>query len=75
MRPREPAVTDPDREAVVAWRRGRLEAAGVAPTLAAPLAGDEDVDLHALIELIEQGCSPALAARILAPLDPRGEAS
>jgi hypothetical protein len=27
------------------------------------------LDLHALIELIERGCPPGLAARILAPLD------
>ena len=27
------------------------------------------MDLHALIELVEHGCPPELAARILAPLD------
>jgi hypothetical protein len=27
------------------------------------------MDLHALIELVERGCPPELAARILAPLD------
>jgi hypothetical protein len=27
------------------------------------------VDVHALIELVERGCRPELAARILAPLD------
>jgi hypothetical protein len=27
------------------------------------------MDLHALIELIERGCPPELAARILAPLE------
>jgi hypothetical protein len=27
------------------------------------------VDLHALIELVERGCPPVLAARILAPLE------
>ena len=27
------------------------------------------VDLHALIELVERGCPPPLAARIMAPLD------
>jgi hypothetical protein len=27
------------------------------------------MDLHALIELVERGCPPPLAARILAPLD------
>jgi hypothetical protein len=33
------------------------------------LSHDCDLDLHALIELIERGCPPGLAARILAPLD------
>jgi hypothetical protein len=28
-------------------------------------------DLHQLIELVEQGCPPELAVRILAPLEPR----
>jgi hypothetical protein len=27
------------------------------------------VDLHALVKLVERGCPPPLAARILAPLD------
>jgi hypothetical protein len=55
--------------AVVGWRRGRLAAAGFAPDLAARLAGDCRFDLHAVLELIDRGCPPALAARILAPLD------
>jgi hypothetical protein len=55
--------------AVVGWRRGRLLAAGFAPDLAAQLAGDCRFDLHAVLELIDRGCQPALAARILAPLD------
>ena len=37
--------------------------------LAEELACDWRYDLHALIELVERGCEPALAARILAPLD------
>jgi hypothetical protein len=55
--------------AVVGWRRGRLVAAGFTPDLAARLAGDCRVDLHAVLELIDRGCPPPLAARILAPLD------
>jgi hypothetical protein len=54
---------------VVGWRRGRLVAAGFAPDLAARLAGDCRIDLHAVLELVDRGCPPALAARILAPLD------
>jgi hypothetical protein len=61
--------TRPEHGAVVGWRRGRLLAAGFAPDLAARLAADCSVDLHALLELIDRNCPPALAARILAPLD------
>jgi hypothetical protein len=55
--------------AVVGWRRGRLVAAGFAPDLAARLARDCRIDLHTVLELIDRGCPPVLAARILAPLD------
>jgi hypothetical protein len=65
--------TSPDSRAelagVIAWRRGRLLSAGFAPEPAARLAGDCGVDLHALLELIDRGCPPDLAVRILAPLD------
>jgi hypothetical protein len=37
--------------------------------LAWDLAADGDVDLHDLLNLIDRGCPPHLAARILAPLD------
>lgn len=56
---------------VVAWRASQLVAAGFAPQLAAELADVCSYDLHALIELVERGCPPVLAARILAPLDER----
>ena len=54
---------------VVTWRRDRLLEAGFAPRLAARLAAESRCDLHELIELVERGCPPFLAARILAPLD------
>jgi hypothetical protein len=54
---------------VSAWRRERLRRAGFDEGLAARLAGDCAVDLHGLLELVERGCPPHLAARILAPLD------
>jgi len=38
------------------------------------VAQDPAYDLHALIELVERGCPPALAVRILAPLEERGAA-
>jgi hypothetical protein len=51
------------------WRRRRLIAAGFDEPLAAELARGEAVDLHELLVLVDRGCSPQLAARILAPLD------
>jgi hypothetical protein len=41
--------------------------------LADVLAHDGRTDVHALLELIDRGCSPELAARILAPLDSEQE--
>jgi hypothetical protein len=54
---------------IASWRRDRLQDAGFPPPLAERLAADGRYDLHALIELAERGCAPALAARILAPLE------
>jgi len=53
----------------ITWRRVQLEHAGFSPLLAARLAHDSRYDLHRLLELLEQGCSPELAVRILAPLE------
>jgi hypothetical protein len=57
---------------VAEWRRERLIAAGFAADLAVRLAEDCTIDLHAVLELVDRGCRPALAARIFAPLDDRG---
>jgi hypothetical protein len=54
---------------VVGWRRDQLVGSGFPLPLAARLAEDSRYDLHALIELAERGCPPALAVRILAPED------
>jgi hypothetical protein len=59
----------PVAEEVTHWRRDRLLDTGFAPELAAAIACDPRYDLHALIELVEGGCRPDLAVRILAPLD------
>lgn len=53
---------------VVEWRRRSLAEAGFAPELAADLASQARLDLHELLQLIDRGCPPDLAARILAPL-------
>jgi hypothetical protein len=55
--------------AVKRWRREQLVNAGFPLPLAVAVASDSLYDLHALIELVERGCPPELAARILAPLE------
>ena len=52
----------------LAWRRERLVDVGFPRELASRLARDGRYDLHLLIELVEHGCPPRLAVRILAPL-------
>jgi hypothetical protein len=54
---------------VLVWRSDVLRQAGCEPPLAWDLAADGDIDLHDLLNLIDRGCPPHLAARILAPLD------
>jgi hypothetical protein len=51
-----------------------LRRAGLDAKPAEALSHESDLDLHALIELVERGCPPELAARILAPLDPESPA-
>ena len=58
---------------VVAWREARLNLAGFDHEAASQLAREEAIDFHALLDLIDHGCPPHLAARILAPLDSEKE--
>lgn len=53
---------------VPSWRRLRLLEAGFPAALADAVASDPRLDLHALLQLIDRGCPPDLAVRILAPL-------
>jgi hypothetical protein len=59
---------------VVSWRICRLLEHGFPQPLAEELA-HQRVDLHALLQLVDAGCPPHLAARILAPMEDVGEAS
>jgi hypothetical protein len=61
----EPAGAEVNR-----WKREQLVHSGFPQPLAARLAKDPGYDLHRLIELVETGCPPELAVRILAPLEP-----
>jgi hypothetical protein len=71
-RPWPDAIAASSGVALCDWRRRRLAAAGFEPELAAELAVEAAVDLHELLVLVDRGCLPALAARILAPLQPAG---
>jgi hypothetical protein len=64
--PSDPAGANPRW---VQWRASRLRRAGFQAELAAQLAAEERIDLHQLLGLVDRGCPPALAARILAPVD------
>ena len=57
---------------VIAWRRCRLLESGFAHDLAGRLASMPAVDVHALLQLVDRGCPPELAARILSPIDTPG---
>jgi hypothetical protein len=54
---------------LASWRAERLRESGFSATRAFRLAADDRYDLHALLDLIDRGCPPELAARILAPLE------
>jgi hypothetical protein len=56
---------------LVDWRAQQLLRHGFDRALAIRMAADAGFDLHTAIELVERGCPPHLAARIIAPLAPR----
>lgn len=62
-----------DRTEWVRWRAGRLRKAGFPADLAERLAQQGRLDLHELLELVDRGCPPDLAARIVAPIEDQPE--
>lgn len=62
---REPGAMPAD---VCAWRMRVLSRAGFDSALAAEMARDQRYDLHSLLDLVDRGCPPHLAARIAAPI-------
>jgi hypothetical protein len=59
-------VVDPtEMERIERWRAEELERAGYEPRAAGRLAVRHDVDLHLAIDLLQRGCPPSLALRIL----------
>jgi hypothetical protein len=63
------AYAEHRRDDVSAWRRSQLVRSGFSHRLAAHVADEGRYDLHQLIELVEKGCPPELALRILAALE------
>ena len=61
----EAQIVDHELERIEGWRHEEIERAGYAPAEAAQLAARHDVDLHLAVGLLERGCEPALAVRIL----------
>lgn len=53
----------------VQWRTRLLLEAGFPVEVSEELAQQLEIDLHALLDLVDRGCPPHLAVRILAPLD------
>jgi hypothetical protein len=57
--------TESESDRVERWRAEALERVGYDAVSALELAARSDVDLHRAIALVEQGCPPELALRIL----------
>ena len=53
---------------VISWRRCRLLESGFPQDLADQLASVPAIDVHALLQLVDRGCPPELAAKILSPI-------
>jgi len=58
-------IVETESERVTAWRACELLKAGYEPLVAVELAEHNEVDLHVALELLDRGCAPDLAARIL----------
>ena len=56
---------DPELAKIERWRAEELERAGFGTRAAGRLAARQDIDLHQAVELLERGCSPELAIKIL----------
>ena len=58
-------IVETEAERVERWRAEALEKVGYDAESAMQLAARHDVDLHRAVELVEAGCAPELALRIL----------
>jgi hypothetical protein len=58
-------IIETELDRVERWRTAELMRVGFPGDDAVALAARSDVDLHEAIELVQRGCPPALAVRIL----------
>jgi hypothetical protein len=58
-------IIETELDRVERWRTAELMRAGFPGDDAVALAARSDVDLHEAIELVQRGCPPELAVRIL----------
>jgi hypothetical protein len=61
----ETPIFETESERVERWRTDELIRVGFDAEVAILLAGEPAVDLHAATDLVQRGCPPELAARIL----------
>jgi hypothetical protein len=58
-------LEDTEQLQIELWRTEELERAGYSHRAAGRLATRFDIDLHDAVRLLERGCSPELALKIL----------
>jgi len=58
-------LEDTELDKIERWRSEELERAGYGTRAAGRLAARHDIDLHFAIELLDLGCPPELAIKIL----------
>ena len=58
-------IIETELDRVERWRTAELMRVGFAGDDAVALAARLDIDLHGAIELVQRGCPPELAVRIL----------
>jgi hypothetical protein len=58
-------IIETELDRVERWRTAELMRVGFAGDDAVVLAARLDIDLHGAIELVQRGCPPELAVRIL----------
>jgi hypothetical protein len=58
-------LEDTEQQQIELWRIEELQHAGYSHRAAGRLAARTDIDLHLAVRLLERGCAPELALRIL----------